>query len=172
MKRLIALAIVIVAALVVVGFSQAYGSDQGRRLSGPFCVGKTNAGKDAGVVRSVAASQVCRSYEIRKFGVAVPCSTLTPSPTSACTTGVGSGKAGADGSQGAQGEKGEKGDTGVTGATGPAGATGPKGDPGGLPDGVGYVTLCISNGGNVKAEIGKHDCDPGHDKVLAITVPG
>ncbi len=155
-KWLILFGIALAAFLVITGIGMAYGKDQGRRLAGPFCVGKPNAGQNAGVVRSIAAVQACRSYEIRKLGLAVPHPEV----------GGGTGKAGADGSAGASGEKGEKGDTG---ATGPAGPKGDKGDTGSL-EGTGYVTLCISNGGNVKAAVGKHDCDPGHDRVLAVTV--
>src|SRR6185437_13841127 len=116
-QKLIVLASAGMAALCVVAISSAQSShvsnkDKGRRLSGPFCVGKHNAGKNAGVVRSIAATQKCRSYEIRKFGIAVP---DADDNVVGVATGVSS-------------TPGPKGDTGAAGATGAAGPQGPKGD--------------------------------------------
>ena len=159
MKKWLVIIGAAVAALVIVTAAYTATGDQGRRLAGPFCVGKPGlspaAGNvpRAGVVRSIAVTQACRSDEIRKFGVAVP------HPEIGATASGGS--AGADGATGSSGEKGAKGDTG---ATGPAG---PKGDPGSL-EGAGTATLCVSNGGNVKVEIGKHECDPGHQRLIVV----
>ena len=159
MKKRSFIVIAVVLTLAVVGIASGASSDQGRRLAGPFCVGKANLTpffvkkvgwvSRAGLVRSVAVTEKCQSYEIRKFGVKVP----DVDETSAGTAGpVGpqgpqgaqgptgkTGAAGKDGAQGAtgetgaQGEQGPKGDagaTGETGATGPAGPQGEKGDKG------------------------------------------
>ena len=108
--------------------------DQGRRLTGPFCIGKkflrplTRSEENrikqaanmndvrlglavlrAGAVRSVAKGDKCRPWENLKQGVAVA---GTPGPRGL------KGEAGARGPAGANGAKGD------TGATGSAGATG------------------------------------------------
>ena len=103
------IALAVVAALIVVGVSLGASSDQGRRLSGPFCVGKTDQGANAGVVRSIGASRQCRSYEIRKNGVAV------------------SGPAGPAGPKGAAGSQGNGGGDGAPGANGANGLDGKDG---------------------------------------------
>ena len=111
-QKVIVLGAAMLAALGVVAISAAQShviNDKGRRLAGPFCVGKNNAGKNAGVVRSIAKTQKCRSYEIRKYGIAVPDNDAT---------GTAAGIAGATGPAGPQGAKGD------TGATGPAGPQG------------------------------------------------
>ena len=106
--------------------------DQGRRLAGPFCIGKSflkplEGGRStreirfqlailrAGSVRSVARTQACRPWENRKLGLAFP------------ATGTGAGPKGDKGDTGAQGIQGPAGAVGATGATG---ATGPQGIPG------------------------------------------
>ena len=152
MKLLTAVALVLV--LVLVGTAMGASSDQGRRLAGPFCVGKTflkplDGGRTsgaitlkaailrAGVVRSVANSQPCRPWENRKVGLAIPDpDPVTPGPagpagpagangTNGATGPVG--PAGAKGDAGPAGLKGATGETGATGAPGPAGPPGPKG---------------------------------------------
>jgi hypothetical protein len=77
-----------IMAVVVVGSVSAATSDQGRRLAGPFCIGKrflqpVQRGQQtispqarlsilrAGVVRSVSKNEKCRPWENRKDGVAV-----------------------------------------------------------------------------------------------------
>jgi hypothetical protein len=121
------------AALGVVAISAAENNrsankDQGRRLAGPFCVGKHNAGKNAGVVRSIAVTQKCRSYEIRKYGIALP--------VTAVATGIAgaTGPKGDTGATGSAGPAGAKGDTGATGSAGPAGAKGDTGAAGATGD--------------------------------------
>ena len=130
---------IVLAALVVsVGVAFAANGaaptgDQGRRLSGPFCVGKPNAGANAGVVRSIAKTQTCRSYEIRKAGVAVPCASVTVNlvPTDPCLVVVSKpGAPGASGPQGGQGAKGDTGAAGVAGKDGKNGENGVQGDTG------------------------------------------
>lgn len=95
--------------LVSVGIATAASGDQGRRLSGPFCIdGKS------GVVRSVALLHTgkCRKGEVRRVGVGDPLPTVV------------NGTDGAVGATGATGATGPKGDKGDTGATGPAGVPG------------------------------------------------
>jgi len=122
-------------ALVLVSVTTAATGDQGRRLAGPFCVGKpglapigikNEAGNfitqsRAGVVRSVSATEKCQGDEIRKLGLAVPYPKLGSGPV---------GPAGKDGLNGARGAAGATGATGVAGATGSAGVTGPTGEAG------------------------------------------
>jgi len=119
-------------ALVLVSVTTAATGDQGRRLAGPFCVGKpglapigikNEAGNfitqsRAGVVRSVSATEKCQGDEIRKLGLAVPYPKL------------GSGPVGPAGKDGLNGARGAAGATGVAGATGSAGVTGPTGEAG------------------------------------------
>jgi hypothetical protein len=135
LQRLVVLLAAVLAALGVVAMSAAQSGssqDKGRRLAGPFCVGKNNAGKNAGVVRSIAVTQRCRSYELRKLGIAVP-------DKDGDVVGVAAGVAGTTGATGPQGPKGDTGATGATGAQGQkgdtgatdaTGAQGPKGDTG------------------------------------------
>jgi hypothetical protein len=157
MRKLIVLALA--AALTSVGVAGAQSNDQGRRLAGPFCIGKTSVSPlrlkniygqtvtmpRAGIVRSIGLGQKCNANENRRYGVPVqggagpkgdsgPVGPQGPAGP-AGTTGA-QGATGADGAQGPQGEvglPGPKGDTGATGAEGPAGADGaqgPKGDTG------------------------------------------
>lgn len=146
---------------VTAGGAPQVQDDQGRRLAGPFCVGKrflkpldgTRATNSpvfkisilrAGVVRSVARTQPCRAWEDRKLGLAWP---QIPGPAGPAGAQGPQGLKGDTGAQGLQGipgavaAKGDKGDTGATGATGAKGDTGatgpqgPKGDTG--PPGTG-----------------------------------
>ena len=66
MRKLLLL--VIAALLTSVGVAAARSNDQGRRLTGPFCINLKT-----GVVRSVAVLRTgkCRHGEVRRFGVAV-----------------------------------------------------------------------------------------------------
>jgi Collagen triple helix repeat (20 copies) len=137
-QKVIVLAAAVMAALGVVAISAAQShvaQDKGRRLSGPFCVGKPNAGKNAGVVRSIAKTQKCRSYELRKYGVAIADNDDSPVGVAAGVSGATGpqGPKGATGATGPAGSQGPKGDTGATGAQGPkgdTGATGPAGPKG------------------------------------------
>jgi len=99
MKRFLAVTAAAVAALAVAGLGLAASGDQGRRITGPICVGKPNAGALAGTMRSVARTQPCRSYEIRKLGVAAPDDDPPATP----------GPAGATGPQGPPGPAGSNG---------------------------------------------------------------
>ena len=144
-----------VVTALVVGVTAASSApvrkgDQGRRLAGPFCIGKHNldskrpVGLDprvarflgarailrAGVVRSIAQKDKCRPWEDRRVGLAVP---RIPGPRGPA------GPAGATGAQGPQGipgtgttpgPQGPQGAKGDTGATGQTGATGAKGETG------------------------------------------
>src|SRR3954451_7729914 len=126
MRKLIVL--VLAALLTTVGVAGATSKDQGRRLAGPFCIGKTSVSPlklknifgqtvtvpRAGIVRSIGIGMKCNANENRRFGVPVK-------------GGAGpAGEAGPIGPQGAAGPAGAKGDTGSAGATGQAGAQGPK----------------------------------------------
>jgi hypothetical protein len=107
------LALVTVGTVVAVA-SAAPAKNVGlRRLTGPFCISKST-----GVVRSVAATHVCRKGEVRKYGVAVN-----------STAGL-SGPAGLQGPQGLKGETGASGGDGSRGVAGPAGSQGPQGPKG------------------------------------------
>jgi hypothetical protein len=158
-----------VLALIVVATATGASSDQGRRLAGPFCVGKANLSpffvkkvgwvSRAGVVRSVAVTEQCQSWELRKFG--------QPDNDAATEGGV----PGPAGPQGPKGDKGDKGDTGATGATGPAGPAGKDGTngEGGDNDDVQQgLAVCASNGGNLKLCGG----DNGHDPVGYLILAG
>src|SRR5258708_37060138 len=98
MRKLLLLALA--ALLTSVGVAGAQSTDQGRRLTGPFCINLKT-----GVVRSVAVTHTgkCRKGEVRRFGVAL---NLTKGP------------------------KGDGGAIGPTGAAGPAGPAGPAGSAG------------------------------------------
>jgi hypothetical protein len=138
-RRLLLIGALLVAMIVtVVGVASATTQDKGRRLAGPFCVGKrflkpldggriTNhpvvslAILRAGVVRSVAVGQPCRPWENRKLGLAIP----DPDP-------VNTGPRGPAGPAGPAGPPGQSavGDTGPQGPVGPAGPAGPAGAKG------------------------------------------
>lgn len=129
--RIMLAALAAVLAVVLVGVASGAQNDQGRRLAGPFCIGKRNLAPlgsrsnslrailRAGVVRSVSVNQPCRPWENRKLGLAV---TGPPGPK------------GDKGDPGAAGPAGTQGAQGATGATGAAGAIGPKGEPGAKGD--------------------------------------
>ena len=99
-NRVYVAGIVLVALLVLPALAGASGSDQGRRLTGPFCINLTT-----GVVRSVALLHTgsCRPGEVRRAGVAVSAP---------------------------RGERGEQGLQGVAGPGGPTGQGGPQGAAG------------------------------------------
>lgn len=113
----------IVAATLVATASVALAGsvDQGRRLTGPFCINKTT-----GVVRSVALlhTGTCKATENRATGVGVA------APKGDKGEKGDPGKNGQDGSNGNTGATGVAGATGETGPTGPRGYKGDKGDPG------------------------------------------
>ena len=83
MRKLIVL--VLAALLTTVGVAGATSGDQGRRLAGPFCIGKTTVSPlkvrnvfgqtvtvpRAGIVRSIGIGQKCNANENRRFGVPV-----------------------------------------------------------------------------------------------------
>src|SRR5215468_10859282 len=115
MRKLLLL--VIAALLTVAGVAGAQSSDQGRRLTGPFCINKKT-----GVVRSVALLRTgkCRPGEVRRYGVAV----LPGKGPKGEAGPIGpAGPAGPAGATGATGAQGAAGAAGATGATGAAGAT-------------------------------------------------
>ena len=139
MRKLIVLALA--GILTSVGVAGAQSNDQGRRLAGPFCIGKTTVsplrlkniyGKTvtvprAGIVRSIGMSQKCNANENRRFGVPVA-GGAGPKGDSGP---IGPrGPAGSAGPAGAKGETGATGNTGSTGETGATGAQGPAGDDG------------------------------------------
>jgi hypothetical protein len=136
MRKLIVLGLA--ALLTSVGVAGAQSNDQGRRLAGPFCIGKTTVSPlrlkniygqtvtvpRAGIVRSIGIDQKCNGNENRRFGVPV-------------ASGAGArgdsgpiGPQGSAGATGAKGASGATGDTGATGAQGPAGADGAQGQQG------------------------------------------
>jgi hypothetical protein len=136
---------------VAVGVAGATTKDQGRRLAGPFCVGKrflrpldgaraTNhplagvAVLRAGVVRSVSVNQACRPWENRKVGLAIP------DPDN--PGGGGSGPAGPAGPQGPKGDTGATGAKGATGDKGATGAPGKDGTDGDANNTGGHVWVC------------------------------
>ena len=128
-------------------------NDQGRRLAGPFCIGKhfLDSGVDvnlrptsgrgrvlrarailrAGVVRSIAKKDKCRPWEDRKLGLAVP---RIPGPRGPAGPAGPAGAQGppgqAGGPTGPAGPPGPQGPAGVAGPVGPAGPAGAKGDTG------------------------------------------
>ena len=138
--------VALIAIIVsVAGASITQQQDKGRRLAGPFCVGKrflkpldggrvTNhpvlglAVLRAGVVRSVAIGQPCRPWENRRVGLAIP----DPDPVQAGPKGD-TGPAGPPGPHGAYagiGDIGAQGPVGPAGPKGDTGAQGPQGPPG------------------------------------------
>lgn len=207
MKKWFAVVVAIAVASVVLLGTTAFGasSDQGRRLAGPFCVGKKNVrnlegnrlgtvrpGKTterfgilrAGVVRSVAATQPCRPWENRKFGLALPPNSGTPGPRGpagergpagpAGPAGGGSGSVGPQGPVGPAGPPGPAG--GPAGPPGPQGIAGPQGAPGRDGSGLGdrIKTLCVNPNGN-SVKWGGDDgefCNAGHEFVVKIVVVG
>lgn len=146
MKILRTVLIGIIAALVFSAVAFTAGLDHGKRLTPPFCIGKHYAKPisgvpRAGVVRSVAYGQECRSDEIPKAGLAVP--DIDP---------VHPGPKGAKGDPGAPGKDGVAGAAGATGPPGPqgnGGGTGPQG-PAGAPGAAGQVTVTQLDNGCVK----------------------
>jgi hypothetical protein len=141
--------LILIAVASLIGASTAVGSsngDQGRRLAGPFCVGKPNlapvvvGGKKvsrAGAVRSISITERCQSTEIRKFGVAVP-----DIDSNAPGQKGEAGPVGPAGPAGAKGDKGDTGAPGADGAQGPQGAPGPPGPAGQDEDALGSVWVC------------------------------
>lgn len=149
--RSILVAMSAVLLLIVVGTSGAANNDQGRRLAGPFCIGKANlknlngtlaglvkAGKTtrragilrAGAVRSVAKNQPCRPWEVRRNGLALPKIPGPAGPAGKAGANGVNGAPGANGANGAAGVAGAVGATGSVGATGATGAVGPMGPAG------------------------------------------
>ena len=151
--RLYAFVAVVAVALLVAVTASGAPSDQGRRLTGPVCIGKSGlknlegGGRQlrhghaterwailrAGVVRSVAKNRKCFPWEIRRNGVGLP---QTPGPRGPAGERGAPGAQGPAGAQGPQGPAGQGGGTGSqgpkgdTGATGPPGPKGDKGDAG------------------------------------------
>jgi hypothetical protein len=134
MRKTFTIGIVLMAALAA--FAATASADQGRRLSGPFCINL-----HTGVVRSIALTKVCRKNEVRKLGVAGALHTSGLTATTAIAGNAGAnGADGASGPQGLKGDTGSKGDAGPqglkgdTGSKGDAGPQGPKGDTGSKGD--------------------------------------
>jgi Collagen triple helix repeat (20 copies) len=191
--RVVLILVAVLLSAVLLGSAWGASADQGRRLAGPFCVGKrdlkplegnrivrTNQATRlrailrAGAVRSVAVGQACRPWENRKLGLALPKST-TPGPQGDRGPAGPQGERGVAGAVGAAGATGPAGPKGDSGATGPQGLVGPAGPPGRDGTGLGDHTtkLCISEGNNVK--FGGPDgalCDLGHDFILTVVVVG
>ena len=173
MKGRTLLAVISVLLIVVIvgvaGASNKIANDKGRRLAGPFCIGKTflkpldgsnlhgvtfkAAILRAGVVRSVALSQPCRPWEVRRIGLAVPDpDDFTPGPPGPAGPVGPKGADGAAGTPGVTGATGAKGENGLPGPVGATGATGPQGPPG--PPGSGgcnchfkTITVCVLENG-------------------------
>lgn len=170
--RLLLAAMSVIVLLITVGIAGAASNDQGRRLTGPFCVGKSNlktlgSTKDsrrailrAGVVRSVAATRPCRPWENRKFGLPV---SGTPGPA---------GPPGPKGDPGPPGPAG--GSLGLIGPAGPKGDRGPAGPAGqNGQDGLGndFIYACVSQGGSVQMNVNGKPCDnPGHTQLKLVIV--
>jgi hypothetical protein len=159
-RRLLLIGALLVAMVVtVVGVASATNQDKGRRLAGPFCVGKRSlkpldggrvngaiafktAILRAGVVRSVAVGQPCRPWEDRKLGLAIPDidqpSVGDQGPQGPPGPPGPAGKNGINGEPGIglpgpAGPAGAKGATGANGAQGPIGPQGPPGSGNGTP---------------------------------------
>jgi hypothetical protein len=159
----------VLLALFGASFAGATSSDQGRRLAGPFCVGKAwvkplhvggNKISRAGVVRSVALTEKCQVTEIRKVGLAVPDPDEASPGTPKGTPAPGPGTAGP------AGPKGDKGDTGSQGVAGKDGKNGKDG----LGDG--FVYACVSNGGSVQLNVNGQPCgdNQGHTQIKLVVV--
>jgi Collagen triple helix repeat (20 copies) len=154
--RILALVSGALAAMVIAGMALAASSgmrDQGRRLTGPFCINK-----QSGLIISVAATTPCKPGWVRKYGEKVygprgpkghtgpkgakgdtgpkgdKGDTGAPGATGPSLVAIGEqgvpGKDGRDGTNGTDGAKGETGATGPQGETGATGPQGPKGDTG------------------------------------------
>jgi hypothetical protein len=178
--------------LIAVGIAGAASNDQGRRLAGPFCVGKTflkpvNGSKAtnspvytisvlrAGVVRSIARTQSCRPWEERKLGLAWPQIAGPAGPPGPAGPKGDTGPAGPKGDPGSPGgPAGPAGPKGDTGPAGPAGPAGPKGDPGPAgKDGLGngFIYACVSQGGSVQLNVNGKPCsNPGHVQLKLVIV--
>jgi Collagen triple helix repeat (20 copies) len=187
----------VIAALgIVAGIASAapgHNTIGQRRLTGPFCINE-----HTGVVRSVAATRACRAGEVRKYGVPVsggigingtngqlgpqgpagPAGAKGETGAQGVAGGPGArgdtgaqGEAGPAGPTGAKGDNGPTGATGDTGAQGPAGPAGPQGAAGTSGLGNGTITLCVSNGNDVKFGGPNGElCNAGHDIVLKVVV--
>lgn len=175
MKRNYFFVVAIIMALAVVGIASGASSDQGRRLTGPFCVGKSFLKPvfvgnvkviRAGAVRSISINESCQSTENRKFGVAV----LDPDANAPSAPGAkgDKGDRGATGATGAAGKDGQNGENGAQGATGETGPAGPAGADGKDGTVTGTIPVCASNGGNLKLCGG----DNGHDPVGYLVLTG
>lgn len=101
------IAAVIAVLAVAVPAALAGSSDQGRRLTGPFCIDKST-----GIVHSVALRHKCTSSQIPRSGIGI------------------AGPQGKPGASGPIGPQGPAGATGAQGPQGPAGAQGTAGAPG------------------------------------------
>jgi hypothetical protein len=173
--KVVLVAMSVVLVLIVAGTTGATTNDQGRRLAGPFCVGKADLnnlegkktgvgiGKTtrkfgilrAGVVRSVAVKQPCRPWEVRKFGLALPKVPGVPGPAGERGPAGPSGPAGPAGPSGPAGPAGPAGSgggsvgpAGPPGPPGPAGPIGPKGADGvGLGDRTRWICVHAGAGG-------------------------
>ena len=176
---IISLAVIALAASAVAG---ATSSDQGRRLTGPICVGKRDlkplhvAGvkiSRAGVMRSVSIYEQCQKTEVRKFGVGLPGLKGDPGAPGAAGPAGPKGDKGDTGATGAQGEKGDKGDTGSQGVPGPKGD---PGAPGASGLGNGYRWLCFDgNTGHGAADGGNGsspDCNNGTKFAYKVVTVG
>lgn len=169
MKKLIL--VLALVAILVPALATASSNDQGRRLTGPVCIGKSFlkplhvAGvkiSRAGVIRSVSIYEQCQKTEVRKSGLAVP----DVDEPGANVPGQ-KGDKGDTGATGPAGAKGEKGDTGVPGPTGPQGPVGKDGA--GL--GNGFVYACVSNGGSLQLDVNGQPCDNnGHQPIKLVVV--
>lgn len=173
-KLFLTFVIVAVTSLLLAGISLSASSDKGRRLTGPFCIGKpflrplgakgvpivpllpARTYEDrlinsqvavlrAGVVRSVAKSEPCRPWENRKDGVAIPCKTLTPLKPEVYCQGK-TGKTGPAGKAGTNGKDGTNGAPGVNGKDGAPGTNGSTGPAG--PSGKVTVTQLTGSQSN------------------------
>lgn len=160
-----ALLVVALVAVIAAGTTSGASSsssataDQGRRLAGPFCIGKAGlrnlegnrAGTvrpgrttqrfgilRAGVVRSIALGQKCRPWENRRVGLAVTGARGPAGPAGERGAAGAQGPAGpAGGGTGPQGPAGPAGPAGATGATGATGPAGPAGAAGAIgPQGL------------------------------------
>lgn len=178
----------LVAALAMTAVAGSATQDKGKRLTPPFCIGKPDAGQNAGVVRSVAYGQKCRSYERAAKGLTPP----DPDRDRDAKTAPAPGKTGPQGQVGARGATGAQGPAGTAGAQGPAGAKGdrgdtgaastvpgppgPKGDPGTPGLGDGYRWLCEdgNNGGGLHdgGTGAQPDCNGGTKLAFKVVTVG
>ena len=190
MKKYVAL-VVALLTLIAASIAGATGSDQGKRTTPPVCIAKFNGAPSVvwrgkrlgtewdGVVRSVAATHPCRSYERRGLGLPVTATATPPAPKGTPAPAT-PGPAGPQGPAGAQGPKGDPGVAGAQGPKGDTGAPGPKGDQGPAgkdgkdgKDGLGngYVYACVSNGGSLQLDVNGQPCDnAGHQPIKLVVV--